>query len=376
MKARQSSLILLACLFLTGSASLLCPNLGLAKETAADASALEAARDRFKEGVRHFDAKRFGKARAAFLQAYALKPHPTVLLNLAHSELRSGYEADAAAHFTRLLRESHDEITPAERKRATAGLAKARAQVGELTLSIDVMDADVLVNGKVVGQSPLPDPLFLTPGSHVIEVRRDADNVTRTVNAQAGVSGTEKISLLGGPDPVGAGAAGSGDTDVEADEGYSGPGREPFFSWMSHSPGALIGAGVFLVGGATAAVFGISSTTNYSSADDTKSSIMEYANSQGHNAPCSPRTEGGYLDPRYAIVCQDYVDYRDTADNHKNIAMVSGVIAGLALAATITAYFIDAETTPAEARSAGGAQVTLLPAATPQQQSLHLVGRF
>ncbi|MEZ4376462.1 MAG: hypothetical protein R3B07_37000 [Polyangiaceae bacterium] len=66
----------------------------------------EMARQRFQEGVQYYDAKDYEKARAAFLQAYALKKHPSVLLNLAQSELRSGHEADAAQHFETFLREN------------------------------------------------------------------------------------------------------------------------------------------------------------------------------------------------------------------------------------------------------------------------------
>ena len=61
-----------------------------------DDATVAMARERFKEGVSFFDLKQYDKARAAFLQAYALKKHPAVLLNLAQSELRSGHEADAA----------------------------------------------------------------------------------------------------------------------------------------------------------------------------------------------------------------------------------------------------------------------------------------
>src|SRR3954462_6577807 len=43
----------------------------------------EIARQRFLEGVRHYDQHDYDKARLAFLQAYLLKPHPAVLLNLA-----------------------------------------------------------------------------------------------------------------------------------------------------------------------------------------------------------------------------------------------------------------------------------------------------
>lgn len=57
------------------------------------------ARALFTEGVNHFDAGRFDEARKAFASAYALRPHPTVLLNLAQSELDSGHKADACKHF-------------------------------------------------------------------------------------------------------------------------------------------------------------------------------------------------------------------------------------------------------------------------------------
>src|SRR5262245_23442713 len=66
----------------------------------------EVARQRFREGVAHYDRQDYEKARLAFLQAYLLKPHPAVLLNLAQSELRAGRHAEAAANFAKYLREN------------------------------------------------------------------------------------------------------------------------------------------------------------------------------------------------------------------------------------------------------------------------------
>src|SRR5713101_3208360 len=66
---------------------------------------VEMARRRFQEGVKYFDQKRYEEARAAFLQAYALKRHPAVLLNLAQCELRSGHNLEAARHFAAYLRD-------------------------------------------------------------------------------------------------------------------------------------------------------------------------------------------------------------------------------------------------------------------------------
>src|SRR5215207_8959224 len=98
-----------------------------------DETATTMARERFKEGVQYFDQKQYDRARVAFLQAYALKRHPAVLLNLAQSELRSGHEADAAKHFSMYLREAKD-ATPAEREGAEAGLFAAKAVCGEVAV--------------------------------------------------------------------------------------------------------------------------------------------------------------------------------------------------------------------------------------------------
>ena len=95
---------------------------------AEDDVTLAMARERFKEGVQYFDQELYDKARAAFVQAYALRKHPAVLLNLAQSEVRSGHEAEAATHFAQYLRE-HKEATESERQGALQGLASAKTSV-------------------------------------------------------------------------------------------------------------------------------------------------------------------------------------------------------------------------------------------------------
>src|SRR5260221_14584199 len=99
MRKRASVMILLWAV----SSAMLPSRATLAQEKDA---VTETARRRFQEGVKFFDQKRFEDARAAFLQAYALKHHPTVLLNLAQSEIQGGHSLDAARHFSAFLRES------------------------------------------------------------------------------------------------------------------------------------------------------------------------------------------------------------------------------------------------------------------------------
>ena len=66
------------------------------------------ARARFKEGVEFYDKGEFEQARASFLQAYALKKHPAVLLNLAWSCLKSGHAMEAEKYFKQFLSEGKD----------------------------------------------------------------------------------------------------------------------------------------------------------------------------------------------------------------------------------------------------------------------------
>jgi Tfp pilus assembly protein PilF len=380
MRFCPRSLLLLLCLLLASISVLETSGVAYAegKTKAEDTETLRIARQRFQEGVRFFDDGQYAKARAAFLQAYALKQHPSVLLNLAQSELRSGHEAEAAQHFAQFLRET-DGSNPGEVRQAQEGLEEARAQVAEVLLTVDVDDAYVLVDGSVFGRSPLPDPVFLAPGTHVLGVRKGGTSVIRKITAAAGEKVTEAISLAAAPSKPAAGrSAATAQEEPEADQ--PGIGRESFFSWLTSKPGALIGAGVAVIGTATAAVFFISSQTNRAAAEDTRQNILEtYRNDPAvsevdkqNYGPCALQPSDSYV-----RACSDYVAYNDTADNHQTIAIVSGGVAVAAAAGTIVAYFLDARKGPETAEAfSGGVRMTLLPVAAPGQHSLQLVGQF
>src|SRR5215472_9486403 len=61
---------------------------------------------RFEEGIKFYDAGKYEQARVAFLQTYALKQDPGVLLNLALSCLKSGHILDAERYFKQFLNEA------------------------------------------------------------------------------------------------------------------------------------------------------------------------------------------------------------------------------------------------------------------------------
>ena len=383
MSIRPCTFLLLLCVLLTGVVVLESTGVARARDKQEeDPTALSAARRRFQEGVRYFDAGQYSKARAAFLQAYALKKHPTVLLNLAESELQAGFEADAATHFAQFLRETDGSDT-AQIKQARTGLEKAKTKVAEVALTVDVDDAYVLVDGIVRGRSPLPDPLYLSAGTHVIGVRKDDQSVTRQVTAVPGESSTEMINVTSAPSGEATREAKPSEATDEAEElaeaaaegpeePYVGTGREPFFTWMRRSPIGLVGAGVAVLGTVTGVAFAISWQTNESAASDTSDNILAAAEQDGVEAPCTTRPTDDYKQ-----ACADYLAYKDTAENHRNISLIVGAFALLAVGGTVAAYFVTAKQgTDAAKRTEPYRRVAVAPNLDPKQPGLVVVGRF
>jgi len=178
MRSRFATILKVVCAVLLLASPL------IAQTRSEDATQVQTARVRFQEGVRYYDSKQYAKARVAFAQAYALKPHLSILLNLAQSEVRSGYEADAANHFSKYLREV-DSSSPT-RKEAEKGLARAKKSAGEVLVKTADDGVQILLDGKEQGMSPLDGPLYVAPGSHTLEGKRGTATASTQFDAAAG----------------------------------------------------------------------------------------------------------------------------------------------------------------------------------------------
>ena len=218
----------------------------------------EMARKRFEEGVKHFDQGDYPRAQAAFLQAWALKKHPAVLLNLAQSELRSGNHVDAARHFAQYLNDYSN--TPEDQQAlARQGLRAARKHTGLVDIVVSGEGAEVLVDGQIVGRSPLPGPIDVAPGSHQVEVRLPG---AEPISKQSEVAAGATVPLLFDVDGAESdGSITTGDTLDVPEPSVADTGRQGFFSWVGSDPVAW---GTL---GATGLALGIGATFGFMAAD-------------------------------------------------------------------------------------------------------------
>jgi hypothetical protein len=154
-------------------------------QTGAEDPTTSMARARFKEGVEYYDKGQYELARAAFLQAYALKKHPAVLLNLAWSCLKSGHALEAERYFRQFLSEGK-EITDKQRADANDGLNQTHAKLGRIEVTAPT-GTEVTIDGERVGTAPIADIIPVEAGAHTVKFK-----------GPDGATETDSVSVMGG----------------------------------------------------------------------------------------------------------------------------------------------------------------------------------
>ena len=265
--------------------------------------------------------------------------------------------------------------------------------VGEVALSAEE-GATIFVDGTEEGLSPLPDALYLTPGSHQLEARKDGKVAKATIVAKAGEASEFALRFTAPPSP-GAGPRSSElpgtepGAPPEEDRG-TGRGREPFFSWVGHTPLAWVGGGLTVAGIAGGIGFGVGAQQNYDNADNIADQIRVAA------AADETSTTGICSDPRAVLqkgsnvpaarLDQDAAEYRDACRKHednvsqgdtmKTLSIVSWGVAGVAAVGTVVYYFVDAEEGPPKSSRKAAPPVRVGATIAPGHGFVTLQGNF
>jgi hypothetical protein len=125
------------------------------------------------EAKQAMDRKDYAEARAKLLEAFTQQRSYDIAVNLGHAELELGMHVPAAEHLQLGLDGWPATGNAAARGRVESWLADAKAAVGTLRVSVSVAGAEVMVDGAVVGLSPLSAPVFVKPGAHRVEAKRE-----------------------------------------------------------------------------------------------------------------------------------------------------------------------------------------------------------
>ena len=159
---------------------------GSAQAQAPATSAKAEARRLLREGTRAFDQNNFPKALERFEKALQVFPSARIHYNIGQTLRELKRPVEAVEAFETFLREA-DRITSVERRETTAALRELEPTVGRLTVTTNVADVAVTIDGRSRGKTPLAHPVVLAPGTHEMTLGRAGYRPLR-----------EKVTVAGG----------------------------------------------------------------------------------------------------------------------------------------------------------------------------------
>ncbi len=141
---------------------------------------LDEAKERFKKGLMLVDEGDCENAIVEFDASYKAFPAPSILYNMAlcYDKLH-GY-ARAMENYKKYLVEAKN-IPDKKYKAIKERIGKLEKYLGTLRVTCDVSDAKVLVDGKVVGRTPMEE-MYLETGEHSLTLKKEGyEDFTTTV---------------------------------------------------------------------------------------------------------------------------------------------------------------------------------------------------
>ena len=182
-----------------------------ASASAQGAPTSQEAEKHYEAGLAFVKGDKWAEAREEFRQAYASSAQLKYLAALIKAEIATGQDANAASHLVAML-QRRSELDPNTLAQAEEKLAELRKKVGRATIRVNVEGAEVLVDGAVVGTSPLSGEVFVGSGRRTFQARK-AGFATAEQSVDVAAGSEPKVSLglekAGEPGPV-AGPVGPG----------------------------------------------------------------------------------------------------------------------------------------------------------------------
>lgn len=280
----------------------------------------------FDMGTAAIDEGKFAEAAEMLTKVWAKTKTYDVAAALGTAELQLGRFRDAAEHLSFAQKNLPPSELGSTQKSIADAFAKARQEVAELRVTVNLPGATVRIDRWVLGSSPLSESVFVNPGPIVVTAEKEGfEGRSTTVTAPKGGAVTADIVLTGRD-------------------------RTPAFILGGVGVGAII-AGVALLG---------VSESKFGEARSVRDSILKSGGSCGGSAPqadCSKLKDAGAIS--------------DATGTASFVAFGVGVAA---LGAGLAYYFWPVQSGAVGSKPAATARV--IPVVSPSQSGLVVSGSF
>jgi tetratricopeptide (TPR) repeat protein len=133
---------------------------------------VEEARIRYERGLELFNDAEYVLALAEFERAYQISGNYRVLYNIGQVRIQIGRYSRALDALTEYLKKGEGELDEERRAAVEKDLRMLAERTAKLTVRTNEPGAEILVDGIVVGVSPLKEPLVVDAGEHNVGARK------------------------------------------------------------------------------------------------------------------------------------------------------------------------------------------------------------
>lgn len=179
-------------------AGLMCASPAAAQPAAGGGEAKAQAEVKVVEARLQYEKGDYQAALATLQAAFALYPSPKLHFNIGVVQRGLGRDVEALVSFERFLAEAPD-ATAERRAAADRQVAELRGRVAFIDVVSDVAGAEVFVDGRSYGNTPLGAPLPVVPGPHQVLVQKTGAPLAYTdrLEARAGALVRVQVRLAG-----------------------------------------------------------------------------------------------------------------------------------------------------------------------------------
>jgi hypothetical protein len=135
----------------------------------ADGDAKAAARIHFQKGVSAFNDHRYADAAEEFETAYRLSPAFVVLYDIGQVNVALGNPVEAVTAFDEYLKQGASSIPASRRDEVQTEIEEQRRHIGQLDIQTQPEHAEIRIDGKLVGTTPLGGSVRVKAGHHTVE---------------------------------------------------------------------------------------------------------------------------------------------------------------------------------------------------------------